>query len=181
MPASERVQSLIEQIFSYAEAGVFAIIDGASAPGLLQSIYQFEPQYCCLYRGALEPDLAEVAPYLVHLEPDSPFTQGLLEQGWGKHWGIFVLAEVDLRVLRQHFRKFLMVHDESGKPLYFRYYDPRVLRAYLPTCNETELRLVFGPVSRYYLEAEDPALLIEFCQQQGKLSQTVVELAKSKP
>ena len=32
--------------------------------------------------------------------------------------------------LRRHLRRFLLVKDESGRQLYFRYYDPRVLRLY---------------------------------------------------
>ncbi len=44
----------------------------------------------------------------------------------------------------------------------FRYYDPRVLRVYLPTCLAPELRTVFGPVRRFLLESEDPALMLEY-------------------
>ena len=32
--------------------------------------------------GDLEPDMAEVAAYLVLLEVDSPFTQWVLTEGW---------------------------------------------------------------------------------------------------
>ena len=45
---------------------------------------------------------------------------------------------------------------------YFRYYDPRVLRVYLPTCNARELQTVFGPVLRYLVEDEKPTGLWTF-------------------
>ena len=61
-----------------------------------------------------------------------------------------------------HLRTFLKVYGPDLKPLYFRYYDPRVLRVYLPTCNDQELQTVFGPVLRYLLEDEDPATLLKF-------------------
>jgi len=78
-------------IFKNAEGfSTFAILDGASAPGLLKQLYEHEPEYCCLYRGELEPDLAQVAPYLVKLVKDHPFTYWLLGKGWGDSWGIFV-------------------------------------------------------------------------------------------
>jgi hypothetical protein len=117
------------------ELKLFAVLDGASVPNLPQELYQHEPDYLCLYRGALDPDLAETAPYLVRLEPGSPFAEWIFNEGWGKHWGIFFTATCDMRDLRSHFRKFLIVYDAGGKPLYFRYYDPRVLRVYLPTCR----------------------------------------------
>jgi hypothetical protein len=64
--------------------------------------------------------------------------------------------------MRGHFRSFLTVYDESGNPLNFRYYDPRVWRLYLPTCNSGELKTVFGPVVAYYLEDEDANTLLRF-------------------
>ena len=150
------LQTIKEQLFSVPSSTVFAILDGASVPDLLVNLATFDPEHVCLYRGELEPDLAEVAPYLAILGNNSPFTDWVLANGWGEHWSIFGVAKAELQELRKHFRKFLMVYDESGKSLYFRYYDPRVLRLYLPTCNVKELQTVFGPVSSYLLEDEDP-------------------------
>ena len=81
--------------------------------------------------------------------------------GWGKSWGIFVRIE-DSSNLRYHLRTFLRVRDESGRNLLFRYYDPRVLRSYLPTCRADELKTVFGPIDTYIAESEDGQSLIEF-------------------
>ena len=44
----------------------------------------------------------------------------------------------------------------------FRYYDPRVLRAYLPTCDESELRAVFGPIRAFWMEARDSGVMLEY-------------------
>ena len=155
MVDDKSVQSLKNCLFSEVGTKVFAILDGASVPSLLPNLTNFGPEYICLYRGELEPDMAAVAPYLVVLDRDSDFTKWVLSNGWGEHWGIFGVTQADLPSLRKHFRKFLMVYDESGKSLYFRYYDPRVLRVYLPTCNAGELKTVFGPVVAYLLEDDD--------------------------
>lgn len=155
MADEKTVQSLKMNLFSEIGTKVFGILDGASIPSLLLNLASFSPEHICLYRGELDPDMAEAAPYLVILERDSDFTKWVLINGWGEHWGIFGVTQVDLPTLRKHFRKFLMVYDESGKSLYFRYYDPRVLRVYLPTCNAGELKTVFGPVVSYLVEDED--------------------------
>jgi hypothetical protein len=161
MTADESVISLAEKIFS-EDANTFAVLDGASVPDLVPRLYSTEPNYICLLRGDLAPDMAEVAPYLVQLNRDDDFTDWILTEGWGKHWGIFANGYGDIREMRGHFRSFLSVYDESGKPLHFRYYDPRVLRLYLPTCNTSELQTVFGPVTSYFLEDEDPQTLLKF-------------------
>lgn len=165
-------QSLVKYLFSQPETNVYTVLDGASVPELPQLLWEHEPENICLYRGEQEPDMAAVAPYLVKLEYDHPFTKLVCEQGWGKHWGIFVItpAEVDIRILRNHFRRFLMVYDPDGKLIYFRYYDPRVLRIYLPTCNAEEIKIVFGPVSCYMLESKDTSVLLRFTPNGEKVS-----------
>ena len=154
---------------------VYAILDGASIPDLQMNLFNHKPSYICLYRGELEPDIAQVAPYLVFLDPEAKFTEWLFTKGWGNHWGIFVRSNYDMRVLRRHFRSFLTVYDENGKPLLFRYYDPRVLRVYLPTCNKTELDTVFGPVDSYLMEDEDSHNLVCFRVVNGILKQEIRE------
>lgn len=172
------MKALSPKLFGDDGAGVFAVLDGASVPGLPQALFEMKPEHECLYRGELAPDMAAVAPYLVRLLAESEFTKWVVEQGWGKHWGIFAASRADLRALRQHFRAFTTVYDEAGKPMYFRFYDPRVLRTYLPTCNPQELATVFGPVAAYLLEGEEPASMLKFRFEAGALKQDKEELGK---
>lgn len=169
----------VERLLFSSDARVFTILDGAAVGDLLTPLYDHHPEFECLYRGELPPDIAEVAPYLVRLEPGSEFTRWVLEHGWGQHWGIFAVADAELPVLRRHFRRFLTVHDSDGKPLYFRYYDPRVLRVYLPTCTAEELRTVFGPVDGFVLEDDDPATALQFRLQDGELQPRKLALPRS--
>jgi len=173
-------QSLIKYLFSQPATNVYAVLDGASVEQLPQLLWEHEPENICLYRGELEPDIAAVAPYLVKLEYDHPFTKLVCEEGWGNHWGIFAVtpAEVDIRTLRQHFRKFLMVYNPDGKLIYFRYYDPRVLRAYLPTCNAEDINIVFGPIGSYVLEDEDSSILQRFTSDGKKVSTEKVNITQ---
>ncbi len=163
------VESVCPVLFAEAETNVFAVLDGASIPDLLAHLYSLQPEFVCLYLGDLEPDMAEVAPYLVQLAPDSEFTSWLLENGWGKHWGIFSASQADLRGMRRHFRNFLTVYDTKGKPLVFRYYDPRVLPVYLSACNPEELGKFFGPVEFYLLEDQDTGAVLQFRLRSGIL------------
>lgn len=131
---------------------VHAVLDGARDERIYRAVYDSRLEHECLLTGNIPYDLAEAAPYLVHLRREAPFTRWALEQGWGKGFGVFAWSRADLETLRRHFRRLLRVKDEQGRKLYFRYYDPRVLRVYLPTCTAEELREVFGPVGRLLLE-----------------------------
>jgi hypothetical protein len=176
MKMEDKIQAISGKLFHEDNTKVYAVLDGASVPGLLAKLSEHKPEHLCLYIGEIEPDLAAAAPYLVCIDRNSKFTDWVLGQGWGKHWGIFAVSNSDLRALHKHFRKFLMVHTYEGKPLYFRYYDPRVLRVYLPTCNEDEIETVFGPVEQYLLEDEDANTALRFSTIANVLKQEKLPL-----
>jgi hypothetical protein len=170
------IWSMIDK--EHGDTGLYAVVDGARNASIHSAIQKSGFQFECLYRGELDPDLAEAAPYLVRLEPDMPFTHWLIAKGWGDSWGIFLVTAASLRDMRQHLRKFLMVYDPDNKPLYFRYYDPRVLRVYLPTCNAEELAMFFGPVQSYMLEDDDSGTLLRFTTAAGSLQQQRLPVAR---
>ena len=170
------IQAVSDELFKNEELNVFAVLDGASIPDLLQQLYELQPESVCLYRGELEPDMAEVAPYLVKLKQDSDFTDWLIEKGWGEHWGIYALSHESMSAMRRHFRAFLVVYTPENKPVYFRYYDPRVMRVYLPTCNVEELSKVFGPVEHYLLEDVDAKTALRFRNDSGELRREKLSL-----
>jgi len=143
---------------------MYALLDAARGRDVYEVVRYFNPDHHCLFRGNLSERMLRSSPYLIDVHPDSEFTRDVLELGWGDSWGVFLYAppELPFENLRQHLRRFLRVHDEGGRKLFFRYYDPRVLRVYLPTCTPDELKLFCGPVTRYVMEAAEPRTLIRF-------------------
>lgn len=147
---------------------VWAILDCARDAQIYPALLASRLEHICLYAGQLPAELRVAAPYLVELAPGYKFTRPLLEMGWGQSWGVFLRID-DARNLRHHLRTFLRVQDESGRPLVFRYYDPRVLRGYLPTCEPGELATVFGPIASFVVEADRGEALLEFSFDRRKL------------
>jgi hypothetical protein len=133
----------------------YVILDGASIPELPKVLEELGPEYLCLFRGEVEPELAEVAPYLVGLRRGEAFTEWLLREGRGKPWGVFALSKADPYVLAAHLTGLLVADVPDGDKLYFRFYDPRVLKIFLPTCNKQQREQMFGPVSTFVLELPD--------------------------
>ena len=141
---------------------VWAVYDCARDPQVWSSLYASSLQRECLYAGALHPALERVAPYLVQLELDDRHTIKMLNRGWGQSWGIFLKSGTSAESLRKHLRKFLRVRGPGGKTLVFRYYDPRVMRIFLPTCSGPQLDELFGPIDCIASEDANPAQMIEF-------------------
>jgi hypothetical protein len=155
---------------------VWGVLDGARDRRIYSAVKGSYLDKCCLYGGDLPWELELCAPYLAELDRDDRFTRYIINQGWGNGWGIFFRSDADIERLRRHLRKFLVVKDEGGKRLIFRYYDPRVLRVYLPTCFTRELQTVFGPIDRFLVEGKDPATLIRFGFDGVALVKEAVEL-----
>lgn len=144
-----------------SKLGVWAILDCARDPRIYLALLESRLEFRCLYSGKLPRALEMVAPHLVELFPNHRLTARLLDEGWGNAWGVFLKIE-DSSNLRHHLRKFLKVQDEDGRRMLFRYYDPRVLRVYLPTCTADELRQVLGPIQSFVVEDASGLGAIEF-------------------
>jgi hypothetical protein len=181
MRAKDLNEAVYRHLFSDEDSNVFAALDGASVPELLDKLYGLLPEFECIFSGELEPDMAEVAPYLIQLYPNSEFTKWVVTHGWGQHWGIFAVGTADFRAIRNHFRSLSTVYDAAGTPMLFRYYDPRVMRTYLPTCNADELATVFGPSAYYIMEDTDPWSLLRFGVDSGSLFKKAFPLESVAP
>lgn len=155
---------------------LYAVLDGARDEQVYAFVQACYLDKSCLYAGDLPKELLATAPWLVRLERDNNWTDRILSHAWSHSWGVFVRTQTSAKELRTHFRRFLRVRDMAGRNLIFRYYDPRVLRVYLPTCTQSELRTFFGPVERFFVEDRDASLL-EFSLDRGELHQKRSALA----
>ena len=127
----------------------FAVIDAAqdnTAPGKARASGLRTQS---LYEGGLGRQLDDVAPHLVSLSPKDEFA-GWLFDNWSGNHGVLLQSRARFDELRRHLRKFLLVKDEGGKKYRFRFYDPRVLRSFLPACSYAEAKEFFGPIACYY-------------------------------
>jgi len=142
---------------------VYAILDCARDGQIEPAVRSSKLETLCLFGGDLSSRLQAAAPQLVHLTPSASLTQNLLGKHWTDSWGIFVIVDPELTIqqLRRHFRKFLRVQDEKGNRLAFRFYDPRVLHVYLPTCTRMELEFLFGNINRYVMANQEGDKLLE--------------------
>lgn len=147
------IDSLRTQVFDNAgDLQSYAVLDGALNPGLLPEMERHDVEHCCLWLGALEPDMQEIAPYLVKLKRDCGFSDYLIRDGYGARWGIYLHSAASLLDLRSHFRRLTIVTLPDGRSVYFRFYDPAVLPTVLSTASRDQHRALYGPVETYLCE-----------------------------
>ena len=158
----EITQRFWKRVDGKSRLRLFAVLDAARAGEIYPALLSTDLHYRCLYRGELPSTLAKVAPYLVRLPFDSAFLDFLANRGWGDSWGLFIISTSQIDPLRQHLRRFLRVKDEGGRTLLFRYYDPRVMRIFLPTCDSKQLELLYAELESFVIEDQDGEGATEF-------------------
>jgi Domain of unknown function (DUF4123) len=167
-------EKLKEYLFSET-TNLYCVLDGASVPDLPLRLYETSTVNYCLFRGELPPDLVHAAPYLAILLPGSDFTEWVFNESSANHWGIFFNSPYSINEMRSHCRDLIKVQDEKGTPLIFRFYDPRVLRKFLLTCNRKELKTLFGNIETFFAETEDGQILSAYSLEDEKLKQNDFE------
>lgn len=162
---------LLDYLFSFDGHHVYIVADGAALDGLQEAIAMNKPEYSCLYNSSINAELAAVAPYLIKVEKNSALLDWLLDH-WGKFFGIaaIVPGNLSLDQVRQHFHNLLQVKHPEGRAIYFRFYDPRVLRQFLPMSTAEQIPMMFGPIKLFVMEGETPTSVVRFWAEVDKVA-----------
>lgn len=153
---SSIINSLWSPLADGSKPNIFMVLDCARDKRIEPLINNANIEQSCLYAGNLSYKLKRAAPHIVKLSENSNFTSEILTLGWGKSWGIFLLAnqETSMKTVRANCRRLAKVKSVDGKSLVFRYYDPRVTRLMLPVCNQHEVDCILGDSISLLIEQE---------------------------
>ena len=153
------------------QAQLYAVVDAARAPAGPYQAELADLSQESLFAGDMGDRLKGVAPYVIAFPLEGPFNEWWFGE-WGASAGILVEAAMTLSALRKHFRTLLMVKDDSRKRYFFRFYDPRVLRAFLPACTPDELTHFFGPITAFHCESDGGDALLTYRRKREGLDVT---------
>jgi len=152
------------QVLTQQPNPLFVLLDAARDEKIFETLFiQTSLEY---YESLFEGDDAEAlqkfAPYLVQLSGQEDFLKQLLHDGWGNNWGVYLTGEAPFHSLLAHLRRCTRVMLEDGRKVFFRFYDPRVLRIFLPTCTPEQATEFFGPITNYWMEDKNAEVLLQF-------------------
>jgi hypothetical protein len=139
---------------------LYALFDAARTPRVLELLRESVQQTRSLFDGVQGKALEDVAPYVVKLDGTTPVLDRLVMEGWGLRWGVYFSCKLPLVEVRRHWRRFLMVEDDdTGETFYFKFYDPWVLRTFLPSCAPRQRSDFFGDVETFLFEGKNGEFL----------------------
>jgi len=143
-------QDLIEKLRQKLPR-LYAVIDGARDPEALAWLRAAGLPYQCLYAGQKAVDLADEAPYLLHLGGERAPLEALCEHYADEPTGVFLTSDLAFYDVRRQLRRFLLVKGPDEETMYFRYYDPRIASVFLPTLDQSQIHTMFGEAIRSYV------------------------------
>ena len=153
-------------------ANRFLLLDAARLKQNLDEAKALNPTCISLYNGEMESQLQNAFPFLFSFEENAEFANWYFKNGWGQSWGVILYSEYEMQKTADHLKKHILINTENGKEYFFRFYDPRVLRVFLPTCNAKQLKEFFGPVEQFICEDEDPEFGLVFAFDENNLMTT---------
>lgn len=148
-----------------ASPSAWAVFDCARDPAIYRMLLDSRLELRCLYSGPVPRGLQLVAPHLVEVPFGHRLVRHWLEQGCGRSWGVWMHTDAPSN-LRHQLRKLLKVRGPDGRTLLFRWYDPRVLRTFLPVADSVQLSGFFGDISGWICE-DGRGHLLEFRRAPG--------------
>ncbi len=155
---------------------VYGIVDAAIDSDLpFEAQLRFGARMQSLFLPEVAEALWDVAPYLVTVDPSSPYLEHWARR-WGKSVGVLLCARAEFDTLAAHLRSVFVVKDETGQDYFFRFYDPRVLHAFLPTCTPAQMAEFFGPIRAFVCESLDAAQVVSYVVDRGTLARRADEI-----
>jgi hypothetical protein len=161
--------------------GNYILFDAARIGDEMDELKKLGKENESLYKTKEESLLQSVAPYLFVFAENTQLGDFYFSNGWGKSWGVLVFSPAGFKELHKHFRRFLTVKTEDGTELYFRFYDPRVLRIFLPTCDTGQLVEFFGPIQYFLVEDATEGWGIKFWLENGHLKSKQIAVEEIRP
>lgn len=115
------------------QMGTFGVIDLASAVPLRSKVVRLEPQLgCSLLDAKTYLDVVPVGPWLIDLGKCPDLRRIWIQEVRNADLGYTIHADLNLTDLRRHLRKFALAEVEGHPaPVLFRYFDARIIRAFL--------------------------------------------------
>lgn len=148
---------------------IYAVADAARDRALAFAARdQFGLTMHSLFSEDAPEEMDRVAPYVVAIDSAAGQAGGSGGTGasdgagyldlWAKNLGtsagILFASPAGMDKLVVQLSNCFRVTNDDGQRYFFRFYDPRVLRTYLPTCTAQDAKEFFGPIGCIFVEAQ---------------------------
>jgi len=176
----EHIEAIADYLAGLPQPGqsLYAVVDASKDPYVIpHTLEAMASNVVCLFKGDARENLGDQTAWIAQIDRQEQLLEWLMEEGWGKRWGFIALSDFPLDRFATHLRKFTKVVDAEGVEHFFRFYDPQVLRQYLPVFDQKQHDLFFRGVRACFIEdSRDPQTILRYRSDDGTLVSQAVPL-----
>ncbi|NOZ52573.1 MAG: DUF4123 domain-containing protein [Gammaproteobacteria bacterium] len=148
-------QPLWEVLTAGHNLPLYGLADGAANAYIHAHLQVHHVPHLALYTDKGLPQ--EQSPWLFPLRQQETFSEWYLQESPAQYWGILLATPLPLVELAEHLRDYLTMQDEQGKLHLMRFYDPRVIKAYLDALSDEQRQGFFKPGIQLWADAPGQA------------------------
>lgn len=133
----------------------------------LMILQKYFAQNQSLFKGTKDEVLENVSPWIFRIENN--FSEVINnESGLSLVGSVFIECDSGMEAIVRHLQQFIY-QVINGREYFFRFWDGRVLKKFLPTCSPVQLKEIFGPLKIFATDSESPEHVAEFLYENGFL------------
>ena len=159
------------------ETRLYLLLDASRSFEIPVMLDALSEDAVCLFDGAAKEDFADTAPWLTPVSVDDDVFDWYMDEGWGRDWGVFLISSQTTGRVKSSLKRSVMVQDEDGQEMFFKFYRPSVLNVYLPVFEFEQASYLMRDVAQFWTEwADDPTAMNCHEIKGGALTSTKVQL-----
>ncbi|MFN7932956.1 MAG: DUF4123 domain-containing protein [Bryobacteraceae bacterium] len=155
-PFTAGIRNALRTVWTVREEHLLVMLDAAHIPNLHHLLRELNIQNLPLFRESPEENILHVTPFICRFSPSEIFLHWMTMFPVVLETALFCTSTAPLEQTHAHLRRFLLVKDDIGRQVYFRFWDPRVIAPFLESATPEERRWFCGPIRSvaYYDKAK---------------------------
>lgn len=158
------------------EVPLFAIVDVAKNPELLELINESGEQFCAFDETQDPDDLGPTAPFLLKLTPSTESFAALIDLTWGNGQAVFIASRAEFIELYSHLVA-QVDWNEDGSLASPGWWEPRELADLLAKTHGEHLAEFYGPVEAFLAEGADRRAMKRYARAGDEVAVEEINLA----
>lgn len=158
------------------ELPLYAIVDVAKNPELLELINESGEQFCAFDETQDPDDLGPTAPFLLKLTPSTQSFAALIDMVWGNGQAIFLASRAEFMDLYAHLVAQVDWSDD-GSLAHPGWWEPRELADLLGQTRGEHLAEFYGPIDAILAEGADRRAMKRYTRAGDEVAVEEISLA----
>jgi hypothetical protein len=155
-PFVAALRKAVRSVWTVREEHLLIMLDGAQIQNLHVMLRELNIPHVPLFRESPQENILHVTPFIARFSPSEILLNWMAMSPAVLETALLCTSIAPLEETHAHLRRFLLVRDDTGRQMYFRFWDPRVIEPFLKSATPEERRWFCGPIRSlaYYDKAK---------------------------